>query len=321
MSQQPNVVGVQSVPSVKTKKSMSFQKRRALEFYLFVSPWFIVFVALGLIPLLWGLYLSFSNYTGYNFDHLRMVGLTNYKFVFTDPEAMAALGRTLLITIINVPLGVAIGFLLAVLLNNRVKGLSVYRTIFYLPSIIPVVATGLMWQVIFANQGGLLNGLLGLFGIRPFDWLGYNLAQTSLIMMLLWGAGGALMIYLAGLKGIPQSLYESAAIDGATIIRQFRHITIPMMTPVLFFNLIMGIIGSLQIMIQPILLSGGGSLVSSPIDPIYLYMVHAWLQIFSFQRFSYGLALLWVLFVVVLLLAMIVFRTSKYWVHYESGEE
>ncbi|MFD1677108.1 carbohydrate ABC transporter permease [Alicyclobacillus fodiniaquatilis] len=301
---------------------MSIKRKRAAEFYLFISPWFVVFILLGLIPLLWGLYLSFTDYSGYNYATLRFVGWLNYKDVFTDPDAMAALRRTLIITVINVPLGTFIGFMLAVLLNNRLKGLSIYRTIFYLPSIIPVVATGLMWKSIYAKQGGLLNNLLGLLHIHPVDWLGYDLSVSSLIIMLLWGAGGGLMIYLAGLKGVPQSLYEAAAIDGAKTVQKFRYVTVPLMTPVLFFNVIMGIIASLQILVQPMLLTpGNNGLISEPIQPIYLYMVHAWLQIFDFQRFGYGLAMLWVLFVVVLILSLIVFQTSKYWVYYESGEE
>lgn len=317
--------GSSAISEPRTERRFSLlpksqSKRRALEFYLFISPWFIVFIALGLVPLIWGLYLSFTDYTGYNFNHLRLIGFSNYHLVFTDSEAMGALLRTALITFISVPLGVVIGFLLALLLNNKVKGLSIYRTIFYLPAILPAVATGLIWQMMYQTNGGILNTLLGFLNLKPIDWMGYGMAQTSLITMLLWGSGGGLMIYLAGLKGIPQSLFESASIDGASTWRQFLHITIPMMTPILFYNVLMGIIGSFQILVQPLLLTGN-SLTGDPIQPIYLYMIHAWLNIFVFNRFGYGLALLWVLFLVILVLALLIFWTQKYWVHYESGEE
>ncbi len=295
-------------------------KRRVLEFYLFISPWFIIFVLFGIIPMLWGLYLSFTNYTGYNFSHLRFIGAENYHLVFTDSQAMQALARTAVLTFIGVPLGVIIGFLLAVLLNNKVKGLSMYRTIFYLPAILPTVASGLIWQMMYQTDGGILNTLFGFFGMKPIDWMGYGMAQPSFIISGLWGASGGLMIYLAGLKGIPQSLIESASIDGANYWRQFIHITIPLMTPILFFNLLMGLIGSFQNFLQPLLLTGL-SLTGDPIQPIYLYMNHAWINIFVFDRFGYGLALLWVLFAVILIFALIVFWSQKYWVHYESGED
>ncbi len=305
----------------------SKKQQEYMTFYLFVSPWFIVFLGMTLIPLLWGLYLSFTNYTGFNYDNLKWVGTYNYERVFTDSEAMHALGRTLIITCINVPLGTLFGYFLALLMNNSMKGVYVYRTIIYLPAIIPVVATGLMWKVIFNQHSGLINGFLGLFGIPKVNWLGYEMATTSLIIMLLWGAGAGLIIYLAGLKGIPKDLYEAASIDGANSLFRFLHITTPMMTPVLFFNVIMSIIFSLQIMVQPVLLAPevagnvSSGLMATPLSPNYVYLVHSLQQIFVYQRFSYGLALLWVLFVIILVLTLLVFRSSKYWVHYEVEQK
>jgi ABC-type sugar transport system permease subunit len=304
------------------RKPLSVTKREALDFYLFISPWFIVFLGLGLAPLLYGLYLSFTNFTGFNSDNLRFVGLNNYSRVFIDGDSMYALGRTFFITALNVPIGTVLGFLMAVLLNNSIKGVGIFRTIFYLPSIIPVVATGLMWKTLLAKGNGLINSVLGNFGVQPIDWLGYDYATLSLMILLTWSCGGGLIIYLAGLKGIPRSLYEAAEIDGATARQRFRTITIPLMTPVLFFNVIMGIIGSLQIFAQPIMLSyGTQGLLNTPIKPNYLYLVHAFQQIFAFNRYGYGLALLWILFVLILILTIIVFTTSKYWVYYEVDGE
>lgn len=304
------------------KASKKRRLKDAVTFYLFISPWLLVFLALGLIPLLWGLYLSFTNYTGYNFNNLKIVGFQNYQFVFADKDAISSLSRTLLFTVMYVPLNIIVGFLLAVLLNNKLRGLSIYRTIFYLPSVIPVVATGLMWKTMYAQDGGLFNNILGHFGIKPLNFLGYGLAPSSMMFMLLWGAGGGLMIYLAGLKGVPQSLYESAAIDGANSVQRFWKITVPFMTPLIYFNLLMSVIGALQIFAQPMILTPGAQgLVSNPIQPIYLFMVHAWLQIFNFQRYAYGLALIWVMFVVGMALALIIHFTSKFWVHYETSGE
>lgn len=288
-------------------------------FYAFLSPWLIIFITLGVLPLLYGLYLSFTNFTGFNMNQLKFVGISNYQTVFQDSESMYALGRTLLVTAINVPLSLVIGLLLAILLNQKIKGLSWYRTAFYMPSVVPVISTVLMWKFIFSSDG-LLNALFTRLHLPAVNWLGYDYATTALIIMLLWGAGGSLLINLAGLKGIPADLYEAAEIDGASPIRKFFTVTLPLMTHILFFNLIMGIITSLQIYIQPILLSGR-QLLDPPIKPNYLYLVHAFQQIFGFQRFGYGLALMWVLFIAILLLTILVFFSSRYWVYYETDQE
>lgn len=294
--------------------------RRTIAFYLMISPWLIVFLCLGLFPLLYGLYLSFTNYYGFNISDLSFVGWHNYKLVFTDTDAMWALGRTLLFTLISVPVGTAVSLILALMLSANIRGGGVFRTIYYLPSIIPIISSIMMWKLIFSSNGGVLNTMLGWFGIPEVNWLGYDYAMVSLIIMMTWGGGSGILIYLAGLKGIPRELYEAAEIDGASPFQRFFRITIPMITPVMFFNVLMGIIGSLQVYLQPILMSGS-ELLSRPVKPIYLYVVHAFQQIFGSQRFAYGMALLWVLFVVILILSIIVFKSSKYWVYYETDQE
>ncbi|MCM3042124.1 sugar ABC transporter permease [Paenibacillus motobuensis] len=295
--------------------------KEAIEFYLFISPWFIVFIVLGLIPLLYGLYLSFTNYAGFNMDRLVFVGLDNYRKVFTDNDAMYSLGRTLFFTVIMVPSTIILGFLLAVLLNQNIKRIGIYRTLFFIPSIIPVVAVGTMWRSLFVDDG-IVNKMLEALGLEAVDWLGYDYAIYPLIIMLLWGVGGGILIYLAGLKGVSKDLYEAAAIDGATTIQRFVKITIPLVTPVLFFQFIMSIISSLQIFVQPILLAANSnSLLSTPLRPNYVYSVHAFQQIFAYGRFGYGLALLWVLFVMILILTIVVFTTSRFWVFYEVDQE
>lgn len=297
--------------------SIKENTRRTISFYMMVSPWLIIFVSLSLVPLLYGLFLSFTNYRGFNIDNLRFVGLDNYKLVLTDNDAMPALRRTLLFALVNVPLGSAIAFLLAMLLNNNARGTGIYRTIFYLPSIIPIITTILLFKnILFNTNGGILNTILNLFGIGSVNWLGYSWAPVALLLLMNWGAGGGILIYLAGLQGIASEYYESASIDGANALQKFWHITTPLMTPTIFFNMLMGIIGSLQIYMQPILLTGE-ELLARPIRPIYFYNVHAFQQIFNGQRFSYGMAALWVLFVVILFISIVVFVTRKYWVYSE----
>lgn len=283
-----------------------------------VSPWFIVFLCLGVFPLLYGLYLSFTNYYGFYITALKFTGWHNYQLVFTDTNAMKALGRTLAFSLVNVPLGTAVALMLAMLLHSGRRFTGFFRTVFYLPSIVPAITTVYLWkQLIFSGNGGILDAITTSLGLGSINWLGYDFATVSLIMMTTWGAGGGVLIYLAGLKGIPQELYESACIDGANGWHKFRHVTVPLMTPVIFFNVILGIIGSLQVYLQPILLSGS-ELLSRPIEPNYMYVVHAFQQIFGAQRFAYGMSLLWVLFVVILVLSLIVFHTSKFWVYTES---
>lgn len=306
-------------PDRKRFRGKSFKE--AVEFYFFISPWFIVFIVLGLVPLLYGLYLSFTNYAGFNMDRLVFVGFDNYRKVFTDNDAMYSLGRTLFFTVIMVPSSIILGFLLAVLLNQNIKRIGIYRTLFFIPSIIPVVAVGTMWRSLFVDDG-VVNNILEAMGFEGLDWLGYDYAIYPLIIMLLWGVGGGILIYLAGLKGVSKDLYEAAAIDGATTVQRFAKITIPLVTPVLFFQFIMSIISSLQIFVQPILLAANSnSLLSTPLRPNYVYSVHSFQQIFAYGRFGYGLALLWVLFIMILILTVVVFATSKLWVFYEVDQE
>lgn len=296
------------------------ERRENKEFYILTLPWIVMFIIMGLIPIMYGFYLSFTNYSGFNFHSVKMVGLRNYYSVFNDPDAMYSLGRSFFIGFFNVIFSTVFGFFLAVLLNNTFRGIGFFRALYYLPSILPITAVGLMWNSIFANNG-LLNDFLSFIGLHRINWLGYDYSTTSLIILLCWGSGGGLIIYLAGLKGISTDIYEAAMIDGAKAFQRFRRITLPLMTPVIFFNLIFGIIGSLQVFAQAQLLSAAGGLLSVPIRPLYLYLIHAFQQIFLMQRYAYGLALLWVLFLITILLTLIVFGTSRLWVHYETEEQ
>ncbi|WP_261304994.1 carbohydrate ABC transporter permease [Paenibacillus andongensis] len=308
------------VDKSKPRKGLSEKARRTRAFYLMISPWFIVFLIFGLFPLLYGFYLSFTNYVGFNFHNLRIIGLQNYINVFEDTDAMYSLGRTLILTVIYVPASTAVGLLLALLLNRNIRGIGLYRTIYYLPSIVPVISISLVFRFLYAGQDGIINEILNYLHLPTVNWLDYDHATFSLIMMLLWGAGGGILINLAGLKGIPRDLYEAASIDGASALHQIIRITVPLMTPVIFFNVIMGMIQALQLYVQPILLTGT-KLLDAPIRPNYFYAVHAFQQIFAYQRYAYGMALLWIMFIVILLMTILVFKTSKHWVHYETDQE
>lgn len=287
-----------------------------------IAPWFLVFLALSLYPLFYGLYLSFTNDYGFNMTHLKNVGFHNYHNVFTDTDAISSMVRTLVLMLITIPIGTAITLLLSLLLNRNVRGKGTYRTIFYLPSILPVISTVMMWKFMFTNNG-VLNTFLGWFGVDPINWLDYNHAKLSLIIMMLWGAGGSILVILAGLKAIPGELYEASSIDGASYFQNLVRITIPLLTPALFFNMVTGFINGIQIYLQPIMLTSApdSGLLTRPIDPIYLYGVHAFQSIFAFQRYGYGMALLWVSFIVTLVLSIFIFTTSKYWVYYETEQE
>jgi len=302
-------------------------RREARSFYLFISPWLLGFVCLSLFPLIFALLISFTNYDGLNLGSVKFLGLGNYLRALQDRNALFALQRTASFALMSVPLNLLCSFCIALMLTSeRLRGRGVFRTLFYLPSIIPIVATVWIWRLIMDGNFGLVNGLLSL--IRQgtaVAWL-VDYPTMVLVLMSLWiGTGGAMIIFMAGLQGVPRELEEAALIDGASLFQVFRAITLPLVTPVVFYQLILGIIFSLQILIEPILLTGigntNGLMTTIPPRPNYMYMVHVYNQIFSNQRFGYGAALLWLLFLLTLALTLIVFRTSRYWVYYEVEQE
>lgn len=313
------IIEDKEVPAVAEKRFWNAKRREIALFYVLVAPFVILFIATKLVPFVNGLYLSLTNYTGYNYDRVEFVGVNNYQRVFTDAQAMSSLGRTFLIGCITVPLGLIVGLGCALLLNKARKGLGVFRTIIYMPSIIPTVAAGLMWRIIFNANEGLLNKFLGIFGINPVNWLGYDHILAALVIMMTWGSTGGLLLNLAALQGIPNELYEAAALDGAGGWKKFTKITLPMISPILFFNLVMGIIGGFQLYAQPVLLApGSNGVLNLPLKPTYTYMVHAYQQILGYSRFGYGLAMMWVLVFIINILTVIVTKTQKYWVFYSD---
>jgi len=294
--------------------------RRSATFYLLISPWLVGFVLLSAIPLGMAFVMSLSNYDGLNLEYVRFVGADNYLRALSDPEAHHALGRTLLLMAVVVPLGLVLQLVLALMVNQPIRFTSLFRTIFYLPYVIPVVAAAWVWKIFVDPTGGLLNAFIGL--VVPdvnIRWL-TEYPTAVLALLTIWGgAGGGMVVFLAGLQGIPAEYREAAMIDGASRMQVTRHITLPLLTPVIFFNLVIGMIAALQILVQPMLLAPGILGMSPGTVPPrdnYLYPVHAYLEIFVKQLFGYGSALLWLLFAVVLVLTLVLFKTSRRWVFY-----
>ncbi len=303
---------------------MSFMKRfwprtklarkEALAFYLFISPWLIGFLAFTLYPMLASAYYSL---TVYNVTDMTFVGVQNFAELVTDDMFYWSLWVTAKFTLVGVPLGIAMALAIAVLLNQKVPFLSFWRTIYYLPSIITGVAVALLWKWILNPEYGLFNQFVfAPFGIEGPRWFW---SETWVIpaywIMGLWGVGGAMVIYLAGLQGVPTALYEAAEIDGASSWQRFWKITIPMISPVILFTLITSLIGSLQMFTQAYVISTG---LGGPNNASLLYVLYLYLNGFRWFRLGYASALAWVLFAVIVVLTYLMVRASRNMVYYES---
>ncbi|GAA2026108.1 sugar ABC transporter permease [Agromyces tropicus] len=301
-------------------RGRGWRRYRSSTFYLFASPWIFGFVLLTIVPIGFALGTSFTNYDGQS-PIWRFVGLRNYIEIFTsDPEIWASLVRTLAYVVIAVPLSVGGGLFLAVLVNRRIRARGVVRAIFFVPSVVPIVAVAIMWRLIFNRDAGLLNGILEFFGgPDQTTWLADPYAFYALIVMTLWGLGGGMIVILASLQDVPVELEEAAKIDGASSWRVFRSITVPMISPILYFQVITGIIASLQVLVQPMLLAETNNLSTASNIPqsTTLYMVQVYKEFFLYNRFGYGTAMLWVFFVFVLALTLILQRLSKRFVFYQ----
>jgi multiple sugar transport system permease protein len=285
-------------------------KRNVVNGLLFVSPWVIGFIVLTMVPFVLSLYYSFTQY-----DVVAApdwVGIQNYVQLLKDPIFWRSIYNTLYYTVFAVPLSIVIGVALALLLNLKIKGMAFYRTIFYLPSIVPLVASSILWLWLFDPQFGLINSMLEAVGIRGPGWLvDPAWSKPALIVMGLWGIGGAMIIYLAGLQDIPQEMYESAELDGAVWWHKIVYITIPMLTPVIFFNLIMGLIGSFQYFTQAYIVTSGG-----PNDSTLFYSLYLYNNAFSYFHMGYASAMAWILFILIMAATLIVFKSSARWVFY-----
>jgi multiple sugar transport system permease protein len=288
-------------------------RREALEGYVFILPWLIGAMIFTVGPIIASFYLSLTD-----FEVVKppvFTGLDNYVRLFQDKLFWQSLKVTAIYTFASVTLGLVLSFLVALLLNQNIRGVGLFRTLYYVPNLVPAVASSMLWVWIFNPQFGLLNSLLKiLFDIEGPLWLGHTKwALPSLILMSLWGVGGPMLIYLAGLQDIPTELYEAAQIDGANGWQQFIFITIPHMTSIILFNLVMGLIGSFQVFTQGYLMTGGGPRYATLFYVLYLYQ-----NAFRFFKMGYASAMAWVLLLIILALTLLVLRSSALWVYYEG---
>lgn len=287
-------------------------RREALHGYLFIAPAVLGFLIWIAGPMLFSAWVSLTAW-----DLLsppEFVGLSNYQTMLNDPLFWLSLKVTAVYTLTSVLLFQVLAFGVALLINVRVRGIAIFRTIYYLPSIVPVVANAMLWAWVFNSDFGLLNAALRAVGLPKILWLqDPTFALMALITMSLWGVGGAMLIYLAGLQGVPQQLYEAAEIDGATHWQRFVHVTLPMMSSVLFFNFLMGLIGALQTFTQGYIMTNGG-----PQNATLFYALYLYRRAFTDFRMGYASALAWVLFAIVLVISILVFRYLGRQVYYED---
>lgn len=300
--------------SPRSRRYLSQRTGEAIWGYITIAPWLIGVLLLTIFPMAYSIYLSFfdADFLG----TMEFVGLDNYKrLLFEDTTWPIALRNTAFYAFVSVPIGLVLSLLVAVLLNQKVKALALFRTIFYLPSVVQGVAVAVLWKWLFHPWYGPINGLIQFLGLGAGpDWFGsQDWAMPAIIIMSQWGIGGSMIIFLAGLQDVPQSLYEAASIDGAGTMSRFWHITVPMMTPTLFFSLIMGIIGSWQMFTQSYVMTGGGPNNATLTAVLLLYQR-------AFQGFHFGLAsaMAWILFIIILIFTLLILKSSAAWVYYEG---
>ncbi len=292
---------------------LSSEARENLDGYIFILPWLVGFLGLTLGPMIASLYYSLCNYP--LLSPPQFVGLANYAELVRDPLFPKSLRVTFTYSSASIPLSMVLALGVAMLLNFRVKGILVFRTIYYLPTILGGVAVSLIWMLLFSNTYGLLNYLLEQVGLGPIKWLtSQRWALWALVFMSLWTIGGSIIIFLAGLQNIPSHLYEAARIDGATTMQEFRFVTLPQLTPTIFFSLVMGVIGALQTFTQAFIMTAGGPNYSTMFYVLYLYQ-----NAFQWFEMGYASAMAWVLFLIIMAFTALIFRSSPAWVHYESS--
>lgn len=281
--------------------------------FLFITPWLFGFLGLTAGPMLASLWISLQKY---DLTTMQFVGAENYRrLLFVDPLFWKSVHVTLLYACLSVPLGIAGSLTLALLLNQKVRGIPVFRALFYLPSLVPAVATAILWNWIFNANTGALNLILGYFGFGGPQWLqDEKWTIPAFVIMSLWGVGGGRMIiFLAGLQGISETYYEAARIDGATTWQQFRNVTLPLLSPVMFFNVILGTIGAFQVFTTAYVMTNGG-----PNNGSLFYALYLFRNAFEYFKLGKASAMAWLLFLFLLVLTLVQFVGSKRWVHYEG---
>ncbi len=301
---------------MKMKKT----KRDRLSFYLFISPWIIGFLLFSILPMMTSLYYSFTEVTvlGLGRRTPELVGFANYQSViFDDPIFMQSITNTFVYSFVRVFSGVFLALLLAVLLNGKIPGRNIYRTLIYLPAIIPIVGSAMLWKQLFSTDFSLFNYMMSWIGIAPREWLNYDNAMSSVILMSIWsGLGPTMIICLASLQNVPKDLVEAAEIDGAGKVNRFRHITIPMISPTLVYLLVTGFIGALQAYAEMDLLTGGG-----PGNRTTTMAMNVVFHAFDGRGMGYASAQAWIIFIIILVFSIFFFKIVNKRAYYESADE
>ena len=301
------------------------QRREAKWGLFFISPWLFGFLVFYLAPMIASLVFSLFNFTLSAPDEARFIGFGNWqRMLFQDPNTWESLAVTFRFALISFPIGMIISFALAVLLNSKyLIGRNIFRSLFYAPTMVPGIAAILIWIQVLNPNTGWLNRLIQVTGINAVGqnglrWLDDpNLIYIAYTFIGLWGIGNTVLIYLAGLQGVPTELYEAAEIDGAGYWRRMLNITVPMVTPIIFYNLVLSIVGLLQYFLVPWILNQGSGY---PEGTTRFYMIHFYKQAFTFQNMGYGSALAWLMFIIALIITIFLFATARYWVYY-AGEK
>ncbi|WP_046214255.1 carbohydrate ABC transporter permease [Paenibacillus wulumuqiensis] len=298
-----------------TKSSLSSIRRRENWLgWLFAAPAILGFIIFVLGPMIASLWLSLTDYKVASTPNF--VGLDNYQNLFNGTDAFfyKSLGVTLYYVILSVPLQIIVAFFLAILLNQNVKGLAFFRTAFYLPTIVPLIASSMVWLWLFDPDMGLLNVIMRALHLPESQWIySETTVVPTLVLMSLWTVGGTMVIFLAGLKDIPDHYYEAIEIDGGNALHKLIYITIPLTSPTIFFNTIMGFIGGFQVFVQPYVMTQGG-----PNNGSLFYIFYLFREAFTFSNMGYACAIAWVLFIVIMIFTFLLFRTSQKWVYYEG---
>ncbi len=296
-------------------------KDNRLTGYLFIAPWLLGFLIFTAGPMVASLLLSFTSWT--MLSPPSWVGLENFeRLLGHDPLFVRSLWNTVFYVVLSVPLSTCLALGLALLLDRNVRGMSIFRTIFFLPSVTNVVAVSILWLWIFNPEFGLLNTALRAIGIEGPLWLqSETWAKPALVLMSLWGVGGSMIIFLAALQGVPRELHEAAELDGAGSMQRFFHITVPMISPALFFSLVMGLIGGFQVFTQAFVMTGTAQPGSEggPNNATLFIVLYLYKKAFMDFKMGYASAIAWALFFIILVLTLVQKRFGQRWVHYEAG--
>ena len=300
--------------SWRRMRSMTIHRRQAMAGYLFALPALVGLLIFTIGPILTTLVYSFTRYE--IITPATWEGVDNYRRLFTtDRYFLIALWNTLYFTLLSVPVSISMSLGLALLLNRPMRGRALYRALFYLPTVVPLVAGSLLWAWLFNGEYGLINIVLGYVGLPQLPWLtSEHLSKPALVIMGLWNAGGGMIIFLAALQGVPKALQEAARLDGAGRWASFRHVTLPMISPAMFFMTVMGLIASLQVFAQAYLMTSGG-----PVNSTLFYVLHLYREAFEKLNMGSASAMAWVLFIVILTITGVQFVVGKRWVYYEGG--